>query len=248
VTKTVSIRGSVGIGGDCGCGGSSGGPGLLLGLLGSCGDGLLYETAISAPGVALATVGSLGQNWADVGLLDSFTSIELLALKSSAKIRLRIDPTRPALTGSISLPSGGVTSGAATFTVTDETGEEFTAAVTFSGSTTTPELVVAAINAAFGAAGTPQPPDTTIASLDDDFLVLTSPGLGPLASVQLDAGAPADLGLGTAAVTEEGTSFDEFDIEGLFVKQFPRYPGAPTKIQVSGTASIDFVVAGRTSA
>jgi hypothetical protein len=249
--KTVTLQGNITVVDGAGCGCSSGQitsplglgpPGSMSG--GCCTGGLVYDEA-AAVSVTIATVGLPGAQWVDIKALDQFTSIEFLRLVSSARIRLRINPTRPQLTGTTPIPGGGVVAGAATFTVTDSVGVQYAATVVFSGATNTPALVVGAINAALAGAGAPFPPDGQIARLVGGTLVIVSPGIGPAAFVQLAAGAPVDLGLGIILIRVSGTSSDMADTEGLVILQFPRSPNAPTKVQVSGTATIDIVAAGR---
>lgn len=248
--NNLSIRGAI-IAGDA-CGGCSSGDQatqqLGLGGAGCCDGGLTYDAVIPGDGLVVATAGLIGQNFVDLPIFDSFTAIEFLKVKSSSKVRFRFNPTRPTLTGSAPLPVGGVTAGSAVITATKSDGTTIPVTVNFSGASNMPALVVAAINAAFGAAGAPQPPDGPIARLSGSTLVLVNPGIGPSASLALDAGAPADLGLGVVAVSVVGTSQDTPDIEGLALMQFPRSPGAPTKVQVSGTATLDLIVAGRVTA
>lgn len=252
MTTSVGVSGTVTFGGGS-CGGCGGGDATMraIELLGAAcaGAGLAYEAAIPADGVVVSTSGSIGQNWVDLPYVDPFTSVELLIIQSSARFRLRFDPTRPSLVGSVAVPGGGVTSGTATFTVTTSTGVQSVVAVTFSGATNTPALVLAAINAAMAAAGVQPPCDGMVARLSvSNVLSIFNPGIGPSAFVELAAGAPSVLGLGTALVRSTGTSRDTPDLEGLFIGQFPRFPNAPTQVQISGVATIDLVAAGRVSA
>ncbi len=246
---SVSVHGSITVGGDCGgCGGDS--TVVELGLAGGGGCGcssLSYESVVSKKGIAVATIGAIGAKWADIHVLGDFTAIELLFVETTAKVRFRFNPTRPELVGTLDLPSGGIVAGAMTLTVTDETGVQYTATVTFSGATNTPELVVSAINAALGALGAPQPPDGPVARLNLLKLELVSPGIGPDAFVELAAGAPSTLGLGTALVRDTGEADVTPVVYGTQLMQFPRSPDAPAQIQVSGVASLNIVAAGRVS-
>jgi hypothetical protein len=249
VSKTIAIRGSLLLS-DGGCGGCSGDQTTkTLSIGGSavcCDGGQSYDQATSFS-TSVATVGAVGAAFADIPGLDGFSAVEFLRVTSSAKVRFRFSASRPQLQGA-ALPGAGVTSGAATITATDSTGTQFAATVTFSGATNTPALVVSAINAALAAAGAPFPPGGQIARLSGGGVLLVCPGVGPSAYVELAAGAPAALGLGTVLVRVTGTAQDMPDTEGLVVLQFPRSPGAPTKVQVSGVASLDIVAAGRVTA
>lgn len=251
MSKTVAIRGSLLVS-EGGCGGCSTDqttkPVSLGGASGICCDaGLSYDES-AAFSTAIQTVGAVGAAWADIPGLSQFTAIEFLRVVSSARIRLRFNATRPQLVATAPIPVGGVVAGAATFIVTNDTGTQYTATVTFSGATNTPALVMAAINAALAGAGAPFPPDGQIARLSGSTLSIINPGIGPAAFVQLAAGAPVDLGLGIVLVRVTGTAQDMPDTEGLTILQFPRSPNAPTRVQVSGVASLDIVAAGRVSA
>jgi hypothetical protein len=222
-----------------------------MGLGGSsglcCDAGLSYDQA-TAFSTSIATAGLVGAVFVDVPGLDQFTAIEFLRLVSTARVRLRVNPTRPQLTGATAIPAGGVVAGSATFTVTDSVGTQYTATVTFTGATNTPALVMGAINGALAAVGAPVPTGGQIARLSGTTLQIVNPGIGPSAFVELAAGAPVDLGLGVILVRATGTAQDLPDTEGIVVLQFPRSPNAPTKIQVSGVATLDIVAAGRTTA
>ena len=253
MAENVSVRGALTIGGGAcgGCGGSATTLPLALGGAGgACADaGLQYEAAIPAGSLTIATEGLIGQRWQDLDVTDQFRAIEFLRiLVVTGRVRVRFNPTRPVLTGAAVIPAGGVTSGAVTFTVTTSDGTTTPVTVTFSGGTNTPALVVAAINAAFGAAGVQPPPDMLIARLVSGVLGVSNPGIGQLAWIQQAAGAPVDLGLGTVLVRVDGTANVLPDLEGLALLQFPRSPNAPVKVQFSGAATIDIVVAGRVSA
>lgn len=251
MTKSVAVLGTLTVGEGCGgCSGDMSSTPLALGGASSCGgcaSALSYDHAVEFS-TAIATAGAVGSAWVDLPPLDQFTAIEFLKVTSSARVRFRTNPSRPTMTGSAPLPAGGVVAGAATITVTNSTGTQYTATVNFTAGQNTPALVVAAINAALAGAGAPFPPDGQIARLSGSTLVLVSPGIGPSAFITLDAGAPVDLGLGAALVTVTGTASTLPDTEGLAVIQFPRSPYAPTKIQVSGVATLDIVAAGRVTA
>ena len=252
--KTVSIHGTMTIGDGAGCGCSSDQTTKPLGLGpagsmsgGCCTGGMTYDEAATFS-TSIATIGAVGAAFVDLPALNAFTAIEFLRLVSSARVRLRINPTRPQMTGVSPIPPTGVL-GAATLTVTDSVGTQYTATITFNFLTDTPATVAGAINAGLAAAGAPFPPDGQIARLSGTgAIVLVNPGIGPAAFLELAAGAPADLGLGVALVRVQGTASDLPDTEGLVILQFPRAPNAPTKIQVSGTATLDIVAAGRVTA
>lgn len=250
MSKNVAVMGTLSVGEGCGgCSNEHSSPLALGGAsgCGGCSSGLSYDHAVEFS-TAIATAGLVGAAFVDLPPLNQFTAIEFLKLSSTARIRLRLNPTRPTMTGATPLPGIGVQAGAATITVTDSTGTQYVATVNFTAAQNTPALVVAAINAALAAAGAPFPPDGQIARLSGTTLVLVSPGIGPAAFIQLAAGAPVDLGLGAALVRVTGTASDMPDTEGLVVLQFPRSPNAPTKIQVSGVATLEIVAAGRVTA
>ena len=247
MTDSIAIRGSLirSPGPSCGCAACQA-TSIGLGSSGACCDaGLAYDKSAEFSW-SVATAGAIGQAYADIPGLGQFTAIEFLYLVASAPVRLRLNPTRPQLVATAAIPGGGVVAGAATIIVTDATGVQYTATVTFTAGTSTPALVVGAINGALAAAGAPFPPDGQIARLGTGgLLAIVNPGIGPATFVDLAVGAPSGLGLGTAHVVDEGTAQDMPPVEGLVVLQFPRSPNAPAKIQVSGVASLDIIAAGR---
>jgi hypothetical protein len=185
-----------------------------------------------------------------VPVLDQFEAIELLVVSGSARYRLRFDPTVPTMTGTASIAAGGVTAGSATWVVADSTGVTTSVAVAFSGSTNTPAAVRNAVNAAFAALGVAPPVNGGLwATLSAaNVLSVVSQGIGSLAYIELQAGAPAGLQMGTSLLRVSGTDVQTPDLEGLYVAQFPRDPDAPTKVQISGVATFDIIAAGRVSA
>lgn len=252
MTTSVGVRGQVVIGGLCGGCGSNGATSRVLELLGagSCSGDLLYGGAVPADDISISTGGLIGQNWADVPVLDQFEAIELLVVSGSARYRLRFDPTTPKMTGSASIAAGGVTAGSATWVVADSTGVTTSVTAAFSGSTNTPAAVRNAVNAAFAAAGVAPPVAGGLwATLDaSNVLSVVSSGIGATSYVEIQAGAPAGLQMGTVLTRVTGTETQTTDLEGLYVAQFPRDPDAPTKVQISGVATFDIIAAGRVSA
>ena len=102
MAKSVSIRGSITAGSGPCCGGSGAGScAELLELLGSCGDEGVAFTDVVTLAPVIATSGDIGQNFVRLGI--DLAEVELLYVKSTARVRLRID-ARPSTT----LAVGGI--------------------------------------------------------------------------------------------------------------------------------------------
>jgi len=247
MSKTVEIAGTLTCSDGCCTGGQFSSPNAIdlgLGPKG-CASALFYQSAIRQDGVQVQTQGVVGDQFVDLDCLDGFDSIELLYLRSSAPVQLRLSPTRPEAVSVGAVPPTGFAAGVLGVRVRDEVGVEYLATVDFSVTPAADRAaVVAALNGALGALGTPTPPGAPVVALNaDNGLTVTSPGLGPLSLAELQDAGPI-LG---GTVTQQGAGFDEHPRTGLQVYEFERSPNAPTKIQISGTAVVDIFAAGRTS-
>lgn len=197
----------------------------------------VYDSTPIIP-LQLNTAGAIGAVYQQVAL--GLSAIEMLIIRASRAVRVRLDPTRPVFTTGV-VGAGGVTSGSITLTIAGTDGTARPAVVvTFSGSTNTRDLVVAAINAALGGAGIPTPPDAPPAVLGaDNTIGISSFGVGPSARVTaVDTAA----GLLTAG-TETGTATDFPAMGGTIVMPFDRNE-APAELWLSGQATLTIVAGG----
>jgi hypothetical protein len=184
--------------------------------------------------------------------LDAYAAIEFLRVFGSARYRLRFNPTQPQLVGTAAIPGGGVVAGAATFIVTDSVGTQYTSARSPSpprrtrprwwpgghqrGARRSRCARAHGWRRPVGAAGG-QRAHRRRAGHRADARSSSSPPAHRLAS-----------GSASALVPQHGHVVRHPDLEGLFVASFPRDPNAPTKVQVSGVASLDITAAGRVTA
>ncbi len=210
---------------------------IPLELSGGC-TAMAYDLCQVVP-LRINTLGPIGDTFEEVDCSRDLASLQLLILQSDRAVQLRFDPTRPTIT-TAAIPAGGITTGSATITVRDTAGLEFSAVATFNGTTNTPELVRAQINAALGGAGAPTPPGASPAVLNlDGTLTISSPGVGPLATVALVDGASGVLTDDSAV----GTATDLPITVGTAQLSFDRST-APSSVWISGSASAQLLLAG----
>lgn len=241
MAKSVNVRGSITHGsGLCCAGVTTGLSAESIELAGSCGDeGVSYADVVTLAPV-IATSGDIGQNFVRLGI--ELSEIEFLRVKSSARVRLRID-ARPSTT----LAVGG------TYPTLFVGGEVVNwyldqlpvIVVTFSAGDQSVEQVAARFNAAAALAGAPTP----IVTVSNGQLLFTSPTASPSTTASRNAfvvpspAVSSTLGLTLSTLTP-GKGGD-VDIQGLAILQFPRSPNAPLRIDASGSATLDIIAAGR---
>lgn len=241
MAKSVSIRGSITAGSGPCCGGSGAGScAELLELLGSCGDEGVAFTDVVTLAPVIATSGDIGQNFVRLGI--DLAEVELLYVKSTARVRLRID-ARPSTT----LAVGGIyptlfVGGEAVNWYLDQLP---VIPVTFEAGDQSIEQVAARFNAAAALAGAPTPRVT----VSNGQLLFTSPTASPSLTESRNTfvipvpAVATRLGLTSPTLTP-GRGGD-VDISGLAVLQFPRSPNAPVRIDASGNATMTIIAAGR---
>jgi len=234
---SLVLNGFLQAGGDgCGCSDSSGGSGCTERLGLRCSPGT-YQSILStdAP-IRVSTPGAVGDAFVPLAMLGDFVGIEFLYVKSNAPIALCIDAGSASLTSdAITLPTGFV--GGETMTVTID--QHTPVVVTFLAGDQTLAQVVARINAAFALAGLPTPRCEAVGTTK---LKITAIECGPSSEVLIGA-APA-IPFTTSLATGNG-SIIEF--AGTFMIEFNPYPDSPSRVEVSGQASISVLAAGRTS-
>jgi hypothetical protein len=224
------LDGHISVGGDgCGCSDSSGVSNTVRGLSLECSSSSFEAIKSTDCAVQIATLGALGQNWAELPI--TLSMYKLLSLKSSAAIKLRIGAAPARAAGS------GITYPATTLnTVTWDLvidGTAFT--VTFAGVSLTAAQVAAQVNARAITVGLSFLP----ASVDSNGqLVLTGLATGTQGS--LVAAALAAVGF-PDPVDVAGSGAD-LDVWGAFLVQFGQT--GPSRIQVSGSAKIEILAAG----
>lgn len=233
-TCSLTLSGQIVVGGPgCGCSGSDLSQ-KLVGLGFAC-SGQIYQAIGGTDcAVPIATAGAAGAVFQELPNVSSIGGFQLLALKSSAKVVLRIGAAPAELLG-----AGGVFptlfSGGQTFTFTVDA---VSVPVVFQAGDQTAAQVVSRINQAAIAAGLTFLP----------AFVQTSGQVGLRGVATGDAGlvditlANATVGFASAASEAHGAG-DDLTVNGLALMQFD--PGSPPeRIQISGSANIEVLAAG----
>lgn len=225
---SLTLDGHLSVGGDgCGCSDSSGHSSTVRGLSLSCQSDSFEAIKSTDCAVAVATLGSLGQNWTELPI--TLSLYKLLSLKTSAAIKLRIGAAAPSVTG-----VAGVFPATALDTVTWVlTIDGVTFTTTFAGVSLSAAQVAAQVNAAAALAGLSFMP----ASVSDGQLKLTGLTTGTAALM----GVAVQAALGFSAAVHYGAGAD-LDVWGSFLVQFGN--SGPSRIQVSGAAQLEILAAG----
>lgn len=164
---------------------------------------------------------------------EQFTSIELLALKTSGALQLRLDGGAAVATTAVLFPVADLSG------LTLEFGlDGYPIAVTFAAGDDTAEDVARRINAAAALAGAPFRPATVLAAQVEIRGVKTG-AAGVLSAFTGTAAEPLGLDVFVGGV---GTG-EDITIDGLQLWQFPRAAGVK-RIEVSGQASVSVLAAG----
>jgi len=242
MSATVTLKGTLEVsGGSCvtACGSGSSDRHVQSLSLGECG-GVVFETAVQTPAkIAVATAGVIGQNFIDLDILLQLSSIEFLTVETDNDLILRVGAAFASLLGTGgTFPTGF--GGGETLTV-DFDGTPVT--TTFDVADQSAAQCAARINAAFALAGLSTPRASVVGGQIQIDGVLT--GVGATVSVTGGTGA-AVLGFaGTPSATGAG---NDIRVNGIFMALFSRFPNAPTRIMVSGTAGVELTAAGKSAA
>lgn len=240
----LTLKGSIDVGSGCGSPVSGCGSGIdktVRSLAFACGSAF-FETVVSTDvGLRIATPGLPGASFIDLDLLGDLTSVEFLFVRSDQAIVLRIGAAAARrVSVGFAPPTGFV--GAETLNLVVD---GVPVAVVFLVGDQTAAQVVARINAACALAGLPTPR----ASVTDTAQIAIEGVLtGVQGSVEVVGGTGAAT-LGLAIGTSIGLGNDVTS-KGLFLNQWPQtgsIPGPPSRIQVSGVATIDVLAGGRSS-
>lgn len=240
---TISVKGVLEVGGGACVSSCANGDRSVKSIGLRCATGQQFQSAVeTAEPIRIQTPGGPGSTFIDLSLLGDLTAIELLFVRSDQPIVLRIGADEAELLG-----VGGIFPtlfvGGETLLV-DVNGTLVT--VAFLVGDQTAAQCVARINAAFALAGFATPRaevDTT------GQIRLTGIGTGTESTLEVTGGTgAATLGFGTlpsdtgagADVPVWGTFLAEFGVAGSI-------PAPPARVQVSGTANITVVAAGRTT-
>jgi hypothetical protein len=214
---------------------------LSLGKYGdSCSSG--KEVSASVKGtVVVDTLGGYGGGvFEDVDVLDALSEILYLYVRSSADVILRFYAL-PAQALGVGGTFPTLFAGGETLLITID---GVLVTVTFDVADQTAAQCVARINAAFALAGYATP----LAEVSGSQILIkgvatrvASGGVG-----QLTFGGTGQATLGFAAPTSADAQGQDISISGLHVSEYPVTGGlSPTKIQISGSATVDIVAGGR---
>jgi hypothetical protein len=230
---SLQLSGTLIVGGDgCGCGEGAGQK--IQPLAFACSS--TYYGAIASTDCAqqVLTAGAIGDNWAELPIAGALGAFHLLFVKSNAPIRLRIGADAAELAGAGAV-FPHVFAGGETFAF-DVDG--VSVPVSFTAGSKTAAVVAQVINQAAIGAGLSFLP----ASVGTDGqLRLRGLKTGSQGSVDITT-ALAAIGYASADAEALGEGSD-VDVNGLFMTQF-NTSGAPTRIQVSGSAQIEVLAAG----
>lgn len=239
---SVTTNGYLQAGGSgCGCGSDADGGGTTIPLAMQCARP--FQSVVSGS-QRVQTAGAVGDEFVEVPMLDAFVGIELLYVKTTNAMRLCIDAGPAELeSDALTLPTGFGGGEALTFIVDDTT----TVPVVFDVADQSLAQVVARINAACALAGLPTPRCEAVGSTKLKLIGVRC-GLDPAApanaSVEVTV-QPPEIPFTTTQAFADGA---HLDVNGMLLVEFPSYPNAPRRLEVSGQGTIEILAAGRTSA
>lgn len=226
---SLVLDGHISVGGD-GCGCSDGGASSTVrGLSLSCQSDSFAAIKSTDCAVQVATLGAVGQNWAELPI--TLSAYKFLSLKSSAAIKLRIGAAAAVAEG-----SGGTFPATTLNAVTwdlEVDGVAFT--TTFAGASLSAAQVAAQVNAAAMLAGLAFPPASVNASGQLKITGLLTGAAGTLLADALAA-------LGFASAVDNAGAGADLDVWGSYLQQFG--DAMPARIQISGNAKVEILAAG----
>lgn len=234
MTCQLTLQGQLQVGGSgCGCGSGSVSQ-RLLGLDFAC-PGVLYQSIGGTDcQVPLSTAGAPGDVFVDLPNVSAIARFALLALKTTAKVVLRLGAEVAELLGSGgTFPTGFAGGETFAFTV-----DGVAVAVTFTNGAQSAQQVANQINAAAALAGLAFLPASVQSS---GQLALRGQKTGVAGSVAVTT-ANATIGYPSNTALDTGAGQD-VPVNGLFITQFDPSTG-PTRIQISGSAQIEVLAAG----
>lgn len=234
MTCALTLSGQIVVGGPGGCGCGDVLSQKIQGLGFACASAIFQAIAGTECAVAIATAGAAGDAFQELPSVSSVGGIQLLLLKSSQPVVLRIGADNAELLG-----TGG------TFPTLFAGGETFafkvdalTVPVTFTSGDQTAQQVVNRINSAAALAGGTTMP----AFLQSSGQVgLRGVATGEDGLVDITT-ANATVGFASAAAEAHGAG-EDLPVQGIALLQFPQ-SSPPERIQISGTAQIEVLAAG----
>jgi hypothetical protein len=228
-------------GGD-GCGCSSGANGGSRKLSFACGTEYFQTIVGTEAPIRVATAGILGAEFVDLDILDQLDAIEFLYMTSDQPVMLRLGAQEAQLLGTAIVFPVNTLGGETFIFEIDGVPVTYTAPA---GSFATIAALANALNGAAAAAGLATPRFTAPSATPTSLLISgIETGIG--GNVTIGNGTlNAQIGF-TNGQTANGSGSD-VTFQGLWMTQFQKYPLAPTRVQISGSANIQVLAAGRTS-
>lgn len=232
MSEAISLKGYLlhgsGCGSGCGGGSASGCPWPLE--LGACGGGESYGQVVDTK-IRVSTLPG-----AFVRLAEGLSRIELLALKSSGAITLRLNGAPARAYSTVNYPVAGLSGLTLGFTLD----ALYSVAVLFDAADDTATEIARRINAAAALAGAAYLPATVDSVTGRVVISGNLTGAQGMLSA-FSGSAVSALGLPSVATVGAG---QDVPVAGLFLSQFPRGLGAVTRAEVSGSAEVSFLAAG----
>jgi len=242
MAKTVEVTGALTVQADAGVSGS----GQTIRQL-ALGTGSTWQRTYDAVVTTqdeIATLGGVtGGVFQDLSCLDQLSEVQMLYIKSDNSIVIRL----------YAVPASAVAS-AGVYPTTFGGGEIMTVTidgvavvVTFDVADQTVAQVVARVNAAMALAGIATPRASAVAGQLRIDGVSTAVGASGIGQLSFAGAAAVQLGMdaGSSPTIADAQGQDS-TLAGLTLMEFPSSGSvAPTAAQVSGTATIDVVAAGR---
>lgn len=238
MAKTISSNGTLTVT-DSTCSSGAGQTTRNLSL-GRGGDACSGEKSVGASVCSQVTIDTL--DFVDLDGLDALSEILFLYLRSSADATLRLYAL-PASALAVSGVFPTTFAGGETLLVTID---GVLVTVTFDVADQSAAQCAARINAALALAGYTTPLASVVSGQIQVLGVATKVGASGVGELSFAGTGAAQLGLDTgSSPTITQAAGQDTLISGLYMAEFPVTSGAPTKAQISGSATIDLVAGGR---
>jgi hypothetical protein len=230
---SLQLQGSL-ISGGSGCGCSSGDSGgRVIPIALACATMAFGAVVATDCAQQVQTLGAPGDNWVELPVSDAVGAVQLVYVKASNAVRLRIGAAPAELLGAAgTFPTGFVGGESLDFTV-----DGVAVAVTFTSGAQSAAQVAAQINQAAIGAGLSYLPASV---QTNGQLALRGARTGAQGTL-LVTDANATIGFPDEAdVSGEGA---DVPVSGIFLAQFDTL-AAPERIQISGIATVEVLLAG----
>ena len=236
--KTLDLRGQITVG-DGVCAPCDGGTSTKVQALNFLCQGTFFQSVFSTDTpVAVATTGVVGATYTELPATSDLDLIELLFVQTTTLMRLRIGAAAARLLGSgASFPTGFA--GGETLDVDFDGSNVVT---TFTAAAQSAQQVANEINAAAALAGLTFLPASVDAT---GQLALAGVLTGAQGTVVVNGGT-AQAALGFTAPNDSAVGAGEdIDVQGIYLTEFGRgNPGAPSRVQISGSGNVTVLAAG----